>query len=104
MKTIRDLFSINTKGVSYDDVSVYIYDMGRSSIDNVWSECGFDISFRESEDESIETISMSEVAQVFCQNPNISRNTVIDIYQDDDCVNVKSIEFDFSNNCMYLIV
>ena len=104
MKTIGDLFSINTRGVSYDDIFVYIQNIYRSSIDNVWSDCGFDISFRDREDKYIETVSMSEIAQVFCQNPNISRDTIIDIYIGDDCVNAESIEFDFSNNSMYLIV
>ena len=109
MKTIGDLFNINTRGISYDDIFVYIHNVYRCSISKVWSDSSTDISFEEDdsymcEDEYFRTVSMSDIAQVFCQNPNISRNTVIDIYQNDDCVNVDRIEFDFNNSIIYLIV
>lgn len=109
MKTIGDLFDINTRGISYDDILVYIHNIYRYSISNVWSDSGIDITFKEAnsymyEDEYFGTVSMSDIAQVFCQNPNISRNTIIDICQNYNCVNVSRIEFDFNNSIIYLIV
>lgn len=109
MKTIGDLFNINTKGISYEDIFVYIHNVHRCSISNVWSDSGVDMSFKEDdsymcEDEYFKTVSMSDIAQVFCQNKNISRDAVLDIYQNDDCINVDKIEFDFNNSVIYLII
>lgn len=111
MKTINDLFSINTKGMSYDDISVYIASINRRwSIRGVWSDSGVDISFKEDdsymrEDEYFRTVSMADIAQVFCQNEDIIRDTVLKIYGgDDECVMVDKIEFDFNKGIIYLII
>lgn len=37
-------------------------------------------------------------------NENINRYTIINIYQDDNCMNVDKIEFDFSDSIIYLVI
>lgn len=44
MKTIGDLFQVNTKGISYNNIYVYIQNKYRCPIGNVLSDNGRDIT------------------------------------------------------------
>lgn len=111
MKNIGDLFNIYTCGLKYDDISVYTYNLGRNAISNVWSDSGYDISFREDgyyimdKNEYSSTIKMSDISEVFCKNQDIDIKELLKIYGDDEYFSyVKDIEFDFNNNSMYLVI
>lgn len=60
MKTIGDLFNINTRGISYDDIFVYIHNVYRCSISKVWSDSSTAISFEEDDKILFITIDKTE--------------------------------------------
>lgn len=107
MKTLRDLFRINTRGLEYVNIRVYIYDSGRYSISKVWSDTGYDISFETGNSmnpyEFLTTINMSDIAEVYCRNGNINLDEKLIIYIDDETVTVEDIKFEFDNSLIYLI-
>lgn len=108
-KTIGDLFNLDLKGLDYEDVFVYVYNVYKHSIVDVFCDSGYDISLKVddtfmNEDEYFRTIKLSDIAQVFCKNKEITRDVEIEVVDNDENIKVKRIDFDFDYSLIYLIL